>query len=73
MTKYRVYLVSTVETSVEVEAETGDEAVDLALEGDLPRLNVTNRDMDMGDWTTSSELFGSRFSPQDDYEVIEDD
>lgn len=72
MPKYRVWLVSTVSTSVDVEAENGEEAVGLAFERDLPRLNITNEGMDMGEWTTESELFPFR-KPEDDYELIEED
>lgn len=72
MSKYVVYLVATVSTAVEVEADDGDEAVDIALGEDLPRLNISNGNMDMGDWTTSSELFPNWHKPEDDYELLED-
>jgi len=72
MPKYRVWLVSTVSTSVEVEAEDGDEAVEVAFEQDLPYLNITNEGIDMGDWTVESELF-PHAKPENDYELIEED
>lgn len=72
MSKYIVYLVATVSTAVEVEAEDGNEAVDLAFEQDLPRLNHSNGNMDMGDWTTASEIFPQWSKPEDDYELVED-
>lgn len=72
MSKYIVYLVSTVSISVEVEAEDGNEAVDLAFEQDLPRLNISNGNMDMGEWTTASDLFPQFSKPEDDYEMVED-
>lgn len=71
MSKYIVYLVTTVSTAVEVEAETGDEAVELAFEQDLSRLNISNGNMDMGDWTTSSDMFPQHFKPENDYELVE--
>lgn len=72
MSKYIVYLVATVSTAVEVEADSGDEAVDLAFEQDLPRLNISNENMDMGDWSTPSDLFPQFSKPEDDYELVED-
>lgn len=72
MSKYVVYLVATVSTAVEVEAEDGDEAVELAFEEDLPRLNISNGNMDMGDWSTQSDLFPQFHKPEDDYELLED-
>lgn len=72
MAKYRVWLVSTVSTQVEVDADNGDEAVERAFEQDLPYLNVSNHDMDMGDWSVGSDLFPNA-KPEDDYELIEED
>lgn len=72
MSKYVVYLVATVSTAVEVEAEDGNEAVELAFEQDLPRLNISNGSMDMGDWSTQSDLFPEFSKPEDDYELLED-
>jgi len=72
MSKYVVYLVATVSTAVEVEAENGEEAIEVAFEEDLPRLNVSNRGMDMGDWTLPSDLFPNWSKAEDDYELVED-
>lgn len=72
MSKYVVYLVATVSVAVEVEAENGDEAVELAFEQDLPRLNISNGSMDMGDWSVASDLFPEFSKPEDDYELLED-
>lgn len=72
MSKYVVYLVATVSTAVEVEAENGEDAVELAFEQDLPLLNISNGNMDMGDWTTQSDLFPQWSKPEDDYELLED-
>ncbi len=72
MSKYIVYLVATVSTAVEVEAEDGNEAVEIAFEQDLPRLNISNGSMDMGDWSTPSDLFPNWSKPEDDYELVED-
>lgn len=69
MKKYTVYMVAVVSTAVEVEAEDGEEAVELAYEADLPRLNISNGNMDMGDWTVASEIF-PHSKPEDDYEEI---
>lgn len=69
MKKYVVYMVAVVSTAVEVEAEDGEEAVELAYEADLPRLNISNGNMDMGDWTVASEIFPGN-KPEDDYEEI---
>lgn len=71
MTKFRVYLVTSAECVVEVEAEDGDEAVELALEGDLP-FAPFNVGFDLGDWTTASELYPKWSKPEDDYEEIDD-
>lgn len=72
MSKYVVYLVATISTAVEVEAEDGEEAVELAFEQDLPSLNISNRGMDMGDWSVASDLFPQFSKPEDDYELLED-
>lgn len=72
MSKYVVYLVATVSTAVEVEADDGNEAVELAFEQDLPRLNISNGQMDLGDWTTPSDLYPQWSKPEDDYELLED-
>lgn len=67
MPKYRVYLIAVAEHAVEIEAEDGNRAVELAFENDLPRASFQNG-FDLSDWSTSSEVFGT---PQaDDYEEI---
>lgn len=69
MAKYRVYLVTVAETVIEVEAEDGDQAVELAFQQDLPYAPGF-ADYEFGDWTTSSELFQTK--PENDYELIEE-
>lgn len=71
MAKYRVHLVAVAEASVEVEAEDGDQAVELAYEKAPSGANISN-DFDMGDWSTASELWRDQ-KPEDDYVLIEGD
>lgn len=67
MPRYNVYLVAVASTQVEVEAEDGEQAVELAFQQDLPYApGFAN--YDFGEWTTSSELFQG--DPQDDWEEI---
>jgi hypothetical protein len=71
MTKYRVYLVATASTTVEVEAEDGEAAVEQALSGDLPLpFAPAFAGFDLGDWTTESELSPQYNKPEDDYEEV---
>ena len=72
MSKYRVYLVSVASTSVEVEAESGDEAVEVALSGavDLPYASAF-AGFDLGEWSVNSELFNG--DPEWDWEEAADD
>jgi hypothetical protein len=70
MTRYRVYLVTTASTSVEVEADSGDEAVEIALEGDLPYASAF-AGFDLGDWTTPHDMAPAHNKPEDDYEEID--
>lgn len=74
MPKYRVYLVTTASTVVEVEVEAseGDEAVEVALGGDLPYAPAF-ADYEFGEWTTASELFPKWSTPEGDYELIGED
>lgn len=70
MTRFRVYLTSVASTSVEVEADSGDEAVDEALGGkySLPYASAF-AGFELTDWSTNSELFPG-FKAEDDYEEI---
>lgn len=68
MTKYLVYLTAVASTSVEVEAEDGEEAVEIALAGRLPYAPAF-AGFDLGEWTTQSELF-PHANPDYDYEEI---
>lgn len=68
MPKYRVYLIAPAEVMVEVEAEDGDTAVDIALNGDLPYASAF-AGFDLGQWTTPSEMFPNQ-KPENDYEEI---
>lgn len=70
MSKYIVYLVTTASTQIEVEADNGDEAVDLALAAELPYAPGF-ADYEFGEWTTASELFPKFSQPEDDYEEIQ--
>jgi len=71
MPKYRVYLVASAETSVEVEAENGESAVEIALGGfmELPYASAF-AGYDLGQWNTPSELYPQRSRPEEDYEEI---
>jgi hypothetical protein len=69
MSKYRVYLITTAEHVVEVEASDGEEAVELALAGNLP-YTPAFASYELGQWTTASELFPQNNKPENDYEEI---
>lgn len=71
MPKYRVYLVTTASTTVEVEAEDGDSAVEEALNSHLPYASAF-AGFDLGEWGTNSDLFPQFSKPEDDYELIEE-
>lgn len=71
MTKFRVYLVTTASTVIEVEAEDGEEAVELALESENLPYAPGFADYEFGEWTTASELFNGR--PENDYDEVADD
>lgn len=66
MAKFKVYLVTTASTVVEVEAESGEEAVEKAMEHDLPYAPAF-AGFDLGDWVPASELFPEHSKPEDDY------
>ena len=68
MRKYTVYLVTTAEHVVEVEAEDGEDAIEKAFETSLPYA-PHNAGFSIGDWTHSSELYGT--PPSEDYEEID--
>lgn len=68
MAKYIVYLTSVASMAVEVEADSGDEAVEIALDGDLPYAGAFSG-FELGQWGTNSDLF-PQFKPEDDYEEI---
>lgn len=73
MAKYRVYLNTVVGTSVEVEAENGEAAVEEALMQGVPGLMFLDHTYpDEGDWGTPSDIFPDIHKPDDDYELIED-
>ena len=71
MPKFNVYMVASASAVVQVEVETGEEAVELAYEDDLPYASH-NAGFDLGDWTLGSELFPQWYRPEDDYEEIDD-
>lgn len=64
MTKYVVHLMTTVEHHVEVEAESGDEAVANALVSDSLPYAPGFADYEFGEWTTASELFPDHSKPE---------
>jgi len=70
MPKFNVYLVAVASTVVEVEAFDGEEAVEKAFDSKLPYASGY-AGFDLGDWTTSSELFPQTHTPGDDYEEID--
>lgn len=71
MTKFIVYIVTTASAMVEVEAEDGEEAVEIALGGkvELPYASAF-AGFELGEWTTNSELFPQFAKPEDDYEEV---
>lgn len=69
MSKFIVYLVTTASTSVTVEAEDGEAAVEEALRGHLPYADAF-AGFDLGEWTTQSDLFPKSSSPENDYEEV---
>lgn len=71
MPRYAVYLVTTASTVIEVEAEDGEDAIEKAFEQGTPT-PCHQEEFDLGDWTTSSELFPQWSKPEDDYEIIEE-
>lgn len=71
MAKYEVYLAAVVSTVIEVEADSGDEAVEIALEGDLPYAPGF-ADYEFGEWGTNSDLFPQWSKPEDDYRLVEE-
>jgi hypothetical protein len=71
MPKFKVYLVTTASTVVEVEAEDGEQAIELAFEGELPYAPAF-ADYEFGEWTTASEMFPDHTNPDNDYEEIDD-
>ena len=70
MPKYRVHLVTVASTSVEVEADDGEAAIEKAFEQELPYAPAF-ADYEFGEWSTASELFpGGVNAPENDYEEI---
>lgn len=67
MAKYRVNLVNVGSFSVVVEADSEDEAIDMAFE-EAPRENI-HTGFDVGDWTFASDLWPNSGS-DDDVELI---
>jgi len=68
MTKYRVHLVAIAETSVVVEADGIDQAVEDALNNAPAGINISNQ-FDMGSWQLASDTWpGSKL--EDDVEVV---
>lgn len=72
MPKYRVYLQTIASTVVEVEAEDGERAIELAFDQDLPCPPAFAR-YEFGDWQTASDMFPQWSKPEDDYEEVSDD
>lgn len=71
MSKYRVYLCTVASTQVEVEADSGDEAVEIALLGDVDLPYAPGlADYEFGEWTTGSELFPQFNKPEGDWEEL---
>lgn len=71
MTKYAVHLVAVASTTVEVEAEDGEQAIEEAFNEALP-FAPFNAGFELGDWELASELFPKYNHPEDDYEVIDE-
>lgn len=68
MSKFIVYLAAVVSTSVEVEADSGEEAIEEAIYQGVPGLMFLDHTYpDVGDWTTPSEMYPEWNKPEDDY------
>ena len=68
MSTYRVNLVVVGNFSVEVEADSREEAIDAAY-GQAPTENIYTG-FEIGDWLLGSELFPESSNPEDDVEEI---
>lgn len=71
MKKYRVYLNAVVSTSVDVEAEDGEAAVEAAFSKGVPGLMFLDHTYpDVGDWGTPSDFDPKNNKREDDYMQI---
>lgn len=73
MTKrYAIHFVTTAQYTVEVEADSPEEAIELANnQADFPFF-PGGMSGDLGDWGLASDLFPNN-KPEDDYSIIDDD
>ena len=69
MAKYRVYLVTEASASVEVEADSEEEAIEKAFEN-APY--SCHQCPEIGDWALPSEMYPNKFKGEEDVEKIED-
>lgn len=68
MAKYQVSLYNVAQFFVEVEADSEEEAIDLAFD-EAPGENIT-MGFDLGDWALPSEMFPSSYKAEDDVKEI---
>lgn len=69
MAKYRVYLEATSSTTVEVEADSKEEAVELAFQGDLPY--ACHQCPELSEWEFPPDVYGSHYKTEDYVEELE--
>lgn len=71
MAKFIVYISAIASATVEVEAEDGEEAVEIAFGGkvELPYASAF-AGFELSEWTTNSELFPQFAKPEEDYEEV---
>lgn len=73
MAKYRVHFMTAASTSVEVEADSREEAVDVAFnEVHVSLCHQCAREVDLGEFELPSALFPGINNAEDDVQEIED-
>jgi hypothetical protein len=72
MTKYRVNFYAHASTSVVVEADNEEEAIELAYDTDLPYFPGGYWNVDLSEWELPSNFDPKNNYPEDDVQVEED-
>lgn len=70
MPKFKVYLQTIASTVIEVEAEDGEQAIELAFEEDLPYAPAFADYEFSGEWMTASDMFPGFAKPENDYAEV---